>query len=296
MKKFEAKTLTEVLDIVSKDLNIPIDKIFYIIKNKNDEHVEIETYSLEDVGEYGINFLKNAIKCLGFNVDVNYRIDSNNNIVNVNIIDSENNSILIGKNGKTLNAFNDILRIVISNHFKRKIRIFLDINHYKDRKYEKIINLTRKVAKEVIKKHIDVKLDAMTNDERKLVHQVLMEFGDVIGESESDDNNKKRAVVIKYIGKEEHAFQRNAIYYKNIINEDNYYNFDYMNTIIKNNDKAFLNNNKNEDQKHITEMNENNKNSNENIINNNDKKNIDNNDIPDASISIEDILKKNNSE
>ncbi len=223
MKTFEGKTIEEAVENASKELNIAKEQVHYIIKEEKNgilglgKSATIDVYTLEDVYEYGANYLKQAIKSIGIDIETTSQINEEG-IIRITI-NSERNPILIGRNGRTLRALNDLVRLAISNHFKRRYRILLDVGDYKDKKYSKIIGIARHAAKEVSRQHIDIKLDPMTSDERRMIHQVLTNFNDIATESYGE--GEKRAVVIKYVGKEEHAFQTSpeGIYYKEILGD-----------------------------------------------------------------------------
>ena len=221
MKTFEAKTIEEAVENASKELNVPKEEVHYIIKEEKSgilgigKSAVIEVYTLEDVYNYGAEYLKNSIKLIGIDVEIKSEINEEG-IIRMTI-NSERNPILIGHGGRTLRALNDLVRLATSNHFKRRYRILLDVGDYKDKKYSKIISIARRAAKEVSRQHIDVKLDAMTSDERRMIHQVLQNFHDV--KTESIGEGDKRAVVIKYVGGEDHAFQTSEVYYKDIISD-----------------------------------------------------------------------------
>ncbi|MCQ2795619.1 MAG: Jag N-terminal domain-containing protein [Bacilli bacterium] len=221
MKTFEAKTIEDAVEKAATELNIPKEQVHYVIKEEKEggllgigKSATIETYTLEDVYEYGANYLKNAIKTIGIDIEVSSQINEEG-IIRVTI-NSERNPILIGHNGRTLRALNDLVRLAVSNRFKRRYRILLDVGDYKDKKYSKIIGLARRAAKAVSHEHVDIKLDPMTSDERRMIHQVLTNFQDV--KTESIGDGEKRAVVIKYVGPEEHAFTK-EVYYKEILTD-----------------------------------------------------------------------------
>ena len=65
------------------------------------------------------------------------------------------------------------------------------------KKYKKITFLAKKAAREVIQTKATVKLDPMTSDERRVVHNVLAKFSHI--ETESVGEGKTRAVTIKYV-------------------------------------------------------------------------------------------------
>ena len=84
MKIFEAKSVIEALENASQDLNIPINNLHYIIKNnKFDEKVIIEVYSLDDVCDFGKEYLKNVINNLNIDVEVNASVDNGDIYINV---------------------------------------------------------------------------------------------------------------------------------------------------------------------------------------------------------------------
>lgn len=222
MKTFEAKTIEEAVANAAKELNIPTEQVHYIIREEKEggllgigKSATIEVYSMEDVCNFGSEYLKNAIKAIGIEIEIKCDVNEEN-IIRMTI-NSERNPILIGRNGRTLRALNDLTRLAVSNHFKRRYRILLDVGDYKDKKYSKIIGLARRAAKIVERDHIDIKLDAMTSDERRMIHQVLTNMQDV--KTESIGDGEKRAVVIKYVGGEEHAFQQKEVYYKDVMSD-----------------------------------------------------------------------------
>lgn len=220
MKTIEAKTIEEAVEKAAQEFNIPKEQVHYIIKEEKEggllgigKSATIEVYTLEDVFNYGADYLKNAIKTIGIDVEITSQINEEG-VIRMTI-NSERNPILIGRSGRTLRALNDLVRLAVSNHFKRRYKILLDVGDYKDKKYSKIIGIARRVAREVSHQHFDVKLDPMTSDERRMIHQVLTDFTDV--KTESVGEGEKRAVVIKYVGAEDHAFQAKEVYYKDVI-------------------------------------------------------------------------------
>jgi spoIIIJ-associated protein len=112
-------------------------------------------------------------------------------------LDTNHNSILIGKNGRTLQALNELVRLATSNHFKKRFRILLDINEYKDNKYDKVTAIARRVARDVVKTKIDVTLEPMPADERRVVHNALTGMPNI--KTESVGEGHRRAICIRYV-------------------------------------------------------------------------------------------------
>ena len=81
--------------------------------------------------------------------------------------------------------------------FKRRYRILLDVNAYKDDKYEKIVRIAKRVAKEVQKTKISAKLDPMTSDERRVIHNALSNMPHI--KTESIGQGHHRQLTINYV-------------------------------------------------------------------------------------------------
>ena len=221
IKVFKGNNFDSTLSEAKKELG---DDFYYIVcSEKNDPECVLETYNLNDVAEYGKKYLYEGIKSLNIESNIDFNINNEEKIINI-LVSSNRNSILIGSSGKTLRAFNTLLRIIISNRFKRKFRIFLDIGNYKNKKFFQIINIARKVAKEAIRQRFDVKMDNMTSEERKIIHQSLIDIKDIKTESVGEEENNK-FIILRYQGEKS---DNEIHYYKDLLSlendEENYKN------------------------------------------------------------------------
>lgn len=197
MNRYTAKTLNDVLALASEKESCTIEELNYqVIEEKKGlfvKKVVIETYGVSDV----ISFAKDYLLTIISNYDLEGTVTEKyeNNIIHLTI-DTNHNSILIGKNGKTLQALNDVCRYAVASKFKRHYRILLDINEYKNEKYAKLSRIAKKVAKEVLHTKQTVHLDPMPADERRIVHNTLTKFKNISTQSEGSGN--RRHIVISY--------------------------------------------------------------------------------------------------
>ena len=99
--------------------------------------------------------------------------------------------------GKTLAAFNTIVRAAVNSEFKKRIDVLIDINHYKEDRYAKLRSMAKRIAKQVQRSKVDVELDPMPNDERKVIHKTLNEWHNIKTESEGEAAN--RHICIRYV-------------------------------------------------------------------------------------------------
>lgn len=203
MKKFSSKTLEEAIEEASKELNLTKEELVYeVLEEKKglfSKKVTIGVYEIADVIEFAENYIKNVI-LEGLGLDVSVKTIYRNELIKI-LVETDRNSLLIGKNGSSLQALNELTKLAVSTKFKRKFRILLDIGDYKDKKYARVVSIAKKAAKEVSKTHIDIKLDPMTPDERKKVHNALASWKNI--KTESIGDGKDRAIVVKFVGNAE---------------------------------------------------------------------------------------------
>ena len=154
--------------------------------------VEIEVIRKDDVVNYIKELTKELVKNIGINC--NLEVKKRENGLNISII-SDNNSILIGKNGKTLESISAIIKHSIYNEIGEYYPFTLDIGEYKVEKEQKLERLAKKTAREVAYTKIPAKLDPMNSYERRIIHTILADNKKVITESEGEEPN--RCVVIK---------------------------------------------------------------------------------------------------
>lgn len=199
MKTYTTKTLEEALATAEKDLSTPIKDLSYKVVEEKiglfSKKVVVEVYEVSDVVEFAQQYLVQSISLLG--IEVKTQASLKDGIINITL-DTSRNPILIGKNGKTLQALNELVRLATSSKYKRRFRILLDINDYKDGKYDKVVAIARRIARDVVRTKVDVTLDPMPADERRVVHNALSGMPNI--KTESVGEGHRRAISIRYIG------------------------------------------------------------------------------------------------
>lgn len=198
MKEYSAKTVEEAVAKACEELAIPENKLVYqVVEEKSGlfrKSAKIAVYDIEDAREYAEEYLKKSISAMGIDVEVSGIVEED--IIKI-VLDSDHNPILIGKNGKTLQGLNELTKLAVSNKFRRKYRVLLDVADYKTEKYEKVTRIALRVAKDVRRTRIDAELDPMTPDERRVVHNALSSFRGV--RTESLGEGPDRHICIRYV-------------------------------------------------------------------------------------------------
>jgi spoIIIJ-associated protein len=198
MKTYIAKTLEDVLAQAEKELNIPANDLSYKIVDEKtgifSRKLVVEVYEVSDAVAFAEAYLIKNISQMG--IDVTAQTTLKDDIINITI-NSSRNPILIGKNGITLQALNELVRLATSSKFKKRFRILLDINDYKEAKYDKVIAIAKRIARDVTRTKVDVTLDPMPADERRMVHGALTGMPNIKTESVGEGHH--RAICIRYI-------------------------------------------------------------------------------------------------
>ncbi len=154
---------------------------------------KIEAIKKEDVKQYIKEFLNKIGELMEIELHSEIRIDED--IINVSII-SDNSPIMIGREGKNLDALQTLLRQSLSNQTNMLIKVNLDASDYKLKKQKRLEREIKNIAREVLKTKIDAKLDPMNAFDRRIVHSVISTYDNL--ETESLGEVPNRYVTIKY--------------------------------------------------------------------------------------------------
>ena len=199
MKTYEflGKTSEDAKEKALQELNIEEkDAYFYeseetsgLFKGKK---IKIKVLKKEDILEYAKNYIIETTKMMGIKVEMEAKIREN--YIKINLF-SDNNAILIGKNGKTMESLQLLIRSAIQNTTGFRTNIILDVEDYKEKQHENLEYTSKKLAIEVKRTGVAVNLDPMNSFERRIVHNICNEVGGVYTESSGEEPN--RFVIIK---------------------------------------------------------------------------------------------------
>ena len=196
--KSESKSKDEAINSCLEKLNVNLGEVFYYVDESESGLFKSKKYTAYVTTKYEIKefvkkYLNELAKKMGttFNIEVNEK----DGVISAVIV-TDNNGVLIGKDGSTLNSIQTILRQSIRKFGDFGIKINLDIAGYKSKREKNIMYEAKKIAREVSKTKVDAKLDPMNSYERRIVHTAIADFKNI--ETESEGSEPNRYVVIKY--------------------------------------------------------------------------------------------------
>ena len=199
MKNYTGKTLEELLISAASDKNVTVEELTYFVTEEKKglfgfgSFVKADVYCINDVKEFIFEYLGTFFT--GVNLGIEIEIFQEKETFKI-ILNAENNAILIGKAGQTLASINNVVRSATNAKFKKRFTILVDINNYKETRYEKVVAIAKRVSKTVQRTKVSAALDPMPNDERKVVHQALSTYPNISTKSQGE--GPKRHLTIVY--------------------------------------------------------------------------------------------------
>ena len=162
---------------------------------KSETNIEAEQEKKEVKKEIKENREKEIIKTsqellnkMGLELEVEIlRLEGRNCVINLY---GEDNGIIIGKKGKTLNSYEYLLNTLIKD-----VRIDVDVEGFKEKRNVTLRDLARKMAEKAMKTTKPIKLNPMPPRERKIIHEVVNKYTELDTYSEGKD--PKRYIVIR---------------------------------------------------------------------------------------------------
>lgn len=193
---YEGKNKEEAINKAVNELNTVRENLIVevleetkgIVKKK----VVVKVIKQDEVVDFIKDTLNEITKLMG--VNINLEVRKRDESISIKIF-SDNNAILIGKNGRTITALQSLIKQMVYNVLEEKISIILDVENYKEKRIKSLEYLARNTAKEVSKTKIEAKLDSMNSYERRIIHEALSNNRYVYTESTGEE--PKRCVVIK---------------------------------------------------------------------------------------------------
>lgn len=198
MKKyrFVGKTYEEAVNKAKIELHeLEKNLVINVVDEKKtllSKKCEIEVIEKGEIKNFIKEKLITILREMGYQVEVEIKLEQD---IPTYRIYSNNDSLLIGKGGKNLEALQIVLRQIVNIETGINYKFFLDVSDYREKNEQYLENLAKRLAKEVATTKIEVKMDSMNSYERRIVHNVLTNSKKVYTESVGEEPN--RCVVIK---------------------------------------------------------------------------------------------------
>ncbi len=152
---------------------------------------------LEEQGEVAADFLEGLLARMGMSADVDVEIRDGTAYVEIVAEgpDEEDMGLLIGRHGLTLEALQELTRVVVGRRTGARCRVVVDVEDYRGRQRARLVARAREAAQRVARTGREVELEPMNAYERKVVHDTVAEVSGVTSSSRGEE--PERRVVIR---------------------------------------------------------------------------------------------------
>ena len=188
--------------VVKVELTLKDEKeLAQISKNDKSKEVyvkkEIKDITPEKLeqAENNVNmFFESIINKLGNNI--NYSIEKKPNGLEISL-SGDDAGFLIGYRGETMYAFQSVISTLANKGIDEKIRVWLDIEGYKEKRERTLQDLANRIARTVERTRKSVTLEPMQAYERKIIHSVLQDSKTVKTESIGEEPRRRVVISLK---------------------------------------------------------------------------------------------------
>jgi len=189
---YEGKDEEKLLNEGLEDLKVTLEEVVtYTTTEKTGllkkEVKKVHIIKLDDIVDFIKDYLKDITKSMGLDVQMESKIRDSR--ITIKMF-SDDNSILIGKDGKTLKALTTVVKQVVYNEIHTYPYLALDVSDYKEKQDKHLERLAKNIAKEVSKTKEPVTLENMNSYQRRVVHNALSKFKNVYTKSEGEEPNR----------------------------------------------------------------------------------------------------------
>lgn len=148
----------------------------------------VSTEDLDEEAEAAADLLEGLLDAMDLPGDL--RISVQDAHAEVEVIGLEE-GVLIGRRGQTLDAVQELVRTAMQRRFERRSRVLVDVDGYRARRLEKLLERADEAVQEVLDTGEPQRLEPMDAIERRLVHQRVAETPGIISTSHGREPSRR---------------------------------------------------------------------------------------------------------
>ncbi len=163
---------------------------------KQEKAKKEKTYSTERnqlLEDFLTEYIEGLCKRVGTTYEVEYSYTPNG--LFVNLLGSDMGK-LIGYRGEGMSSLQHILNSLVSKQ-EFDTHIILDIEGYKARREQALINLAKKTANKALISHKNIAIEPMNSYERRIIHSAVAEMDGITTESTGEGRNRHVVFIVK---------------------------------------------------------------------------------------------------
>jgi spoIIIJ-associated protein len=150
---------------------------------------------LEEQADAAADFIEELLGQMGVDALAEPNFTHGHMYVDIKGEDEDDMALLIGRHGQTLDAIQELTRMVLGRRLDERIRVVVDVEDYRKRREGRLEARAQDLAKRVLRSGREEELEPMNPYERKLVHDAVAQVTGVESFSRGEEPN--RFVVIR---------------------------------------------------------------------------------------------------
>jgi spoIIIJ-associated protein len=211
--EISAKSEEEAIDIALAELGLSRSEVEVVVLKKGrgglfglgSEEVRVRVTPLKllygvdvDVGGMAKEVLENLLSRMGISGSVNLQMEGGGEQTAITLnVEGDDLGILIGRRGETLSSLQYLVNLILSRHLKSRVGVVVDVEGYRQRRYESLRLLARRLADQVRSTGRSVTLEPMPPGERRIIHLELRDNPYVVTQSIGQGEGRKIAILSK---------------------------------------------------------------------------------------------------
>ena len=158
------------------------------------EEVVDKSTLLDQEGDAAADYLEGLLDIADLDGDIDIDVEGDRAMVSIVEVNAGDLADLVGENGATLDALQELTRLAAARETGERSRLMLDIAGFRAAKKAAVEEVAATAIAECQRTAAPVKLDPMNPFERKVVHDVVTAAGLV---SESEGEEPSRRIVVR---------------------------------------------------------------------------------------------------
>jgi spoIIIJ-associated protein len=144
-------------------------------------------------GDIAADYLERLLDIIDYDGDIDLDVENDRAIV---AIVGDGLQALVGPQGQTLDALQELTRLAVQQRTGVRSRLMLDVSGHRQARRESLGALAAKTAEHVLTSGESVRMDPMNPFERKIVHDTVTAIDGVRSESEGEEPNRRVVVLL----------------------------------------------------------------------------------------------------
>lgn len=203
-KEYSGKTVEDAITNALVDLGATSDQIDYEVIDKGSvgllgigsKPAVIKAAKVSGAEAAADKFLSDVFATMGMEVEITINYNEAEGEMYIDLA-GDDMGILIGKRGQTLDSLQYLTGLVVNKDREEYIRIKIDIENYRERRQETLINLAHNLAYKAKRTHREIELEPMNPNERRVIHAALQNDKFVTTRSEGEEPYRHVVIFLK---------------------------------------------------------------------------------------------------